>query len=78
MGRGNYIGGNTVLHSNGFGFSPLEGDGGYKPRPSELTQNQKDLLANAKNQGKLRSAGKLRGVRRKKQKRKAKKNAPRA
>jgi hypothetical protein len=39
MARGTYLGGNTVVR-NGFGFTPLEDDAGYKPGPSALTRNQ--------------------------------------
>jgi hypothetical protein len=39
MGRGTYLGGNTVVR-NGFGFTPLDDDAGYKPGPSTLTKNQ--------------------------------------
>jgi hypothetical protein len=45
MGRGNYLGGSTIV-SNGFGFTPLLDDGGYKPSREELpTENRKKALA---------------------------------
>jgi hypothetical protein len=39
MGRGTYLGGSTVVR-NGFGFTPLLDDAGYKPGPSTPTKNQ--------------------------------------
>jgi hypothetical protein len=39
MGRGGYLGGNTII-KGGHGFTPLDYDGGYEPGPSQLTPNQ--------------------------------------
>jgi hypothetical protein len=46
MGRGSYLGGGTLIHGDGFGFTPLLDDGGYKPGLSRLTPNQ--VIAQAK------------------------------